>query len=259
MLRRVRRVPAVLRHAAACWLGAFFFASSCWIVPGARAGDGGLPAPFASGAVEWWSGADAIRHSWSTYSGVNWSPFGKIAQDGLRVRLSGGYGEYRYPGSIGGRTETIYGTAAFADLLVGYQWGLGALTLKAFGGATFDGHVLTPFDGNNPVNANATGAKGVVEGWLNINPATWAQVDLAYGTAHASYNSRLRVGHRIANGLSIGVEGGGFGNAASDNGRLGGFARYDWLGGEVSVSGGVSGDIAAPRNPYGTLVYLMKF
>ncbi len=226
---------------------------------GAVSAEDGLPTPFVSQAVEWWSGADAIRHSWSTYSGVNWAPFGKIADDGMRLRVSGGYGEYRYSGWVDGRTDRIYGTAMFADVLAGYQMGLGGLTLKAFAGATFDGHVLSAFDANNPVNGKVTGAKGVLEGWLSITTSTWAQVDLAYGTAHASYNSRLRVGHRVATGVSLGVEGGQFGNEASDNRRLGGFARYDWLGGEVSVSGGMSGDIAAPRNPYGTLVYMMKF
>jgi len=223
------------------------------------AADGGLPAPFVAGAFEWWSGADAIRHSWSTYSGVNWSPFGKLAEDGVRLRASGGYGEYRYRGWVDGRTETIYGTATFADLLAGYQMGLGALTLKAFAGATFDGHFLSEVDERNPVSATATGAKGVLEGWINLTPSAWAQLDLAYATAHATYNSRLRVGYRVVNTMSLGIEGGQFGNEASDSRRLGGFARYDWLGGELSVSGGVSGDIAEPRNPYATLVYMTKF
>lgn len=253
-----RNVAEFLRIPA-CWLTVLLITFNTWSSPSARAEGKGLPTPFVTGAVEWWSGADATRHSWSTYSGVNWSPFGKLADDGLRFRFTGGYGEYRYSGWVDGGTETIYGTATFADLLAGYQLGLGALTLKAFAGATFDGHFLTEFDTNNPVNANATGAKGVLEGWLNVTPSTWAQVDLAYATAHASYSSRLRLGHRVAHGLSLGVEGGQFGNEASDNGRLGGFARYDWLGGELSVSGGVSGDIAAPRNPYGTLVYMTKF
>ena len=55
------------------------------------------------------------------------------------------------------------------------------------------------------------------------------------------------------------IASGAFGNAASDSGRGGGFARYEWLGGEMSVSGGISGDIERPRNPYGTVMYLMRF
>lgn len=259
MFSRLIRSAAFFRRITACCSLVFIFSLSVATSRSARAADDGLPTPFVTGAVEWWSGADAIRHSWSTYSGVNWSPLGKLAADGLRLRVSGGYGEYRYSGWVGGHTGAIYGTAAFADLLAGYQMSLGALTLKAFAGATFDGHFLSPFDADNPVSAKATGAKGVVEGWLNISKATWAQADFGYATAHASYSSRLRVGHRIATGLSLGVEAGQFGNEASDSSRMGGFARYDWLGGEISVSGGMSGDIAAPRNPYATLVYMTKF
>ena len=171
----------------------------------------------------------------------------------------GGYGQYRYSTAIDGKHVKVYGTSTFADLLAGYQMGLGALTLKAYAGATFDGHWLDPFDAGNAVNGRAAGAKGVIEAWLNLSAAAWAQLDAAYGTAHSTYFSRLRVGYRVTQGLSLGVEGGAFGNAASDSGRGGGFARYEWMGGEVSVSGGVSGDIEKPRNPYATVTYLTKF
>jgi len=173
--------------------------------------------------------------------------------------MVGGYGAYRYRKAIDGQHVQVNGAASFADLLAGYQMGLGAMTLKAYAGATFDGHALEPFDPGNPVNGRATGAKGVVEAWFNLTPAAWAQVDAAYGTAHSAYFSRLRLGYRLNQGLSLGVEGGALGNSASDSGRGGGFARYEWLGGEMSVSGGVSGDIERPRNPYATVMYLMKF
>ena len=225
----------------------------------AQAQIAGLPAPFLSNSAEIWTGVDATRHAWSTYAGATWAPAGKLTDPGLRLRAGGGYGEYRYAAKIGRETLSIYGTAAFADLLVGYQMAFGNLTLKAFAGGAFDGHLLEPFDQNNKVNGSATGAKLVGEAWLNITPATWAQLDASYATAHSAYFSRLRLGFRVTHGISVGLEGGSFGNEASRNGRGGAFARYEWLGGELSVSGGVSGDIAAPRNPYGTLVYLMRF
>ena len=145
-----------------------------------------LPSPFLSGTADTWTGAEGTPHAWSAYSGLNWSPLGKLSHDGLRVRIAGGYGEYRYPARIEGRTQAVYGMSAFGDLLLGYQMGFDRLTLKAFAGATFDGHLLTPFDEASKVNMAATGAKFVVESWLNISPSTWAQLDLSYATAHAS-------------------------------------------------------------------------
>ena len=42
--------------------------------------------------------------------------------------------------------------------------------------------------------------------------------------------------------------------------RAGLFARYEWLGGEISASGGLaSDDSAVRRTPYGGLVYLKRY
>ena len=146
--------PWARRGAAWCVL-----ALVAGLAPQAHAQIAGLPSPFLSGRAETWTGAEATRHSWSTYTGVNWSPFGKLGEDGVRLRLSGGYGEYRYAARVDGVTQSIYGTAAFADLLVGYQMAFGGLTLKAFAGATFDGHLLDPFDETNKTEGTATGVK----------------------------------------------------------------------------------------------------
>ena len=214
------------------------------------------PAPASS---ESWFGAEATANVWSIYSGLTWAPLGSVREDGWRVRLASGYGQYRYRTSIDGERQQVHGTAGFADLLVGYHVTTGDLTVKAFAGANFDGHALTPFDPGNPVADRMIGAKAALETWLTLGANDWAALDLSYSVAHASYYSRLRLGHRILPDVSIGLEGGAYGNRASDNARGGGFLRYAWDGGEISASGGVSGDIAKPTTPYATLVYLSRF
>ena len=218
-----------------------------------------LPSPFLSKALEVWSGGDATRNVWSIWAGVNWSPFGKIEDDGFRVRLGGGGGMYRYTAMIEGARTSIYGTTAFADVLAGYQMSIGSMTLKVFGGATFDAHALDPRDPSNPVDYTASGAKAVVEAWINLTPAAFAQIDASVATAHEAYWSRLRLGYRVTRRLALGLEAGAFGNRTSDSRRAGVFARYEWLDGEISASGGVSGDIAEPRNAYATVNYLKRF
>src|SRR5690606_38940080 len=129
----------------------------------------------------------------SIYSGLTWAPVDSIDRDGFRFRAGGGSGSYRYRGPVGGQPASIYGTPAFADLLVGYQMGVGPLTLKAFVGASFDGHALQPHDTANALAGYRTGVKGVLEGWLNLTPRAWAALDLAAATAHSHYYSRLRL------------------------------------------------------------------
>ena len=226
------------------------------------AGDTNEPAENQTPAVpsgDAWTGAEGTPNVWSIYSGMTYAPFGAINEDGWRIRMVGGYGQYRYKATIDGERLTVTGQASFGDLLAGYHASFGKLTVKAFAGVSYDGHLLLPFDPANPVADRMLGAKGVLEAWFNFTPADWASLDLSYSTAHSSYYSRLRLGHRIVDDLSVGIEGGAYGNDASNNGRAGGFVRYAWDGGEVSASGGVSGDIARPTTPYATLVYLSRF
>lgn len=210
-------------------------------------------------AMETWIGIEAAGRARSAYAGFTWAPFGLVQTDGWRLRGTTGYGAYAYTGRIDSVDSTIRGAVSFGDVLLGYQVGLGALTLKAFGGVTFDSHDLRPFDPGNAVNDTAIGAKVALEAWLNLTSRAWASVDLSAATAHESYFGRLRLGYRVLDQVSLGIEGGAFGNAASDNGRGGGFVRYEWAGGELSVSAGVSGNIERPDNPYGTLMLLTRF
>ena len=41
--------------------------------------------------------------------------------------------------------------------------------------------------------------------------------------------------------------------------RIGGFARYEWVGGEVSASGGFSTDLVKRYDPYVTVNYIHQF
>lgn len=55
---------------------------------------------------------------WSIYSGAQYAPFGGVQQDGVRLRIVGGYGDH------------ATGTVAFTDVLAGYHLQLGTLTIK---------------------------------------------------------------------------------------------------------------------------------
>jgi hypothetical protein len=84
------------------------------------------------------------------------------------------------------------------------------------------------------------------------------------------YNGRIRLGWRLWPELSVGFEGGAGGPMApalqttlqSGLARAGGFLRYEWAGGEASISGGVfvGGDEREGRvHPFATVSVLTRF
>lgn len=253
--RTVRRFPATT---------AFAFILTCVSAlttpPFLQPANADLPSPFLSGALEVWSGGEMTRGTRGAWTGMNWAPLGKIEDPGFRVRFAGGSGQYRTDDKQMGQSLSIYGTSAFADLLVGYQWSLGATTLKLFAGGTFNGQLQVATSDAYPEIATATGAKVVAEAWINITPETFAQIDLSAATAHRSYTSRVRYGYRLTRAIALGLEGGSIGSEEGRTLRAGLFARYEWLGGEISASGGLaSDDSAVRRTPYGGLVYLKRY
>jgi hypothetical protein len=208
-------------------------------------------------------GADVTRNSWSAYSTVTVAPLGALDGDGLRLRTVGGYGRYRYDGerTVGGRRvpTRFYGTSSFTDLLAGYQFELGNLTLKGFAGASGIAHQIAPLDRTNEVSGLDLGFKAVLEIWAEISASVWASADLSWTAAHDTYGTRLRSGWRVMPELSLGVEGGTMGNSAYNGVRAGGFIRYapDW--GEISLSGGVTGDVDDPSAPYATISWSFRY
>jgi hypothetical protein len=221
--------------------------------------------------LELWAGGQAFAGVWSAYSGTSWAPFGSVRKDGLRLRAVFGSGAYDG------------GSVAFADVLIGYHKQLGPVTLKLFGGLTVAEHA--PTLPTSMLAGTALGPKALVEAWWNLTDKTWASLDLALALPHLhgteqpgpgriDYTGRIRLGWRLWPALSAGLEGGAGGplaptlpttlQATLQNGvaHAGGFLRYEWGSGEVSVSGGVSlgGDgREGDGQPFGTVSVLTRF
>jgi hypothetical protein len=232
--------------------------------PAAAAGNG--LAKQVPQSFEVWTGAEAFQQVWSIYAGGTWAPYGSVQQDGWRVRAVGGYGAYRYasPRWTGTATQNLqfHGTLAFADLLAGYHQQAGTLTIKVLGGLTVADRVV-----DDPAVRDAgtrAGGKAVVETWWNVTENVWTSVDLSWSTLGNVYGSRMRVGWRWWPQLSLGLEGAATGSWDYDTARVGGFVRYEWDSGELSVSSGVSGDgpsrgFVDVHGPFATVNVLTRF
>lgn len=227
------------------------------------AAEDAAPAPPAPPWRETWVGAEATAAWWSFYSGVTFAPFGSITEDGWRARVTGGTGRYRYAGNrtYDGIPEHVAfrGTSAFADALIGYQWTLGPVIVKAFAGIAADGHTIDPVDPDNGVQGLAYGPKLALDVWWSLSPRWWSALDASWTSAHDQYGARVRLGYRLWPELSVGIEAGALGNASYHAGKVGALVRYELSAGEISLSAGVTGDYAKPDTLYGSAVWLLRY
>jgi hypothetical protein len=239
-----------------------------------------------------WAGADATKDVWLLYTGVTLAPLSKdIYTDGLRLRMTSGYGRYTAQGGAAsqltcnvsnGATNSCNGSSTsstkrgkvsitYTDLLAGYHMQMGRLTAKTFLGASMISHDGGALDRHNKLNGREIGVTGALEFWLNIDDNSWTSLDLSYTMAHETGAMRWRAGWRALPTLSIGPEVRFDRNEQASSGRVGLFARYEWFGGEVSAAAGIAKSLCDPQNeatcivpdddlqPYATINYLTQF
>ncbi len=267
VLRRLRKraaawVPRVLLCAGGCLAAAAFTA-----VP-ARADE--PPTVEVSG------GGEIGGHLWSAYTNTTVALSGLIAsvpksirEDGWRLRAGAGYWEYArrqtiWISGVGEQSVRRRRTGSFADALLGYQAGLGPLTLKVFAGSVY-ANERRLIDGEDEGSIGPyTAARVLVESWYNLTPNSFAQLDAGWTSRLDEITARGRLGYRITPEISLGPELGywsashEWGSGRDDLIRYGGFVRYEWTAGEVSLSAGMT-DTDEGREFYATLNALLRF
>jgi hypothetical protein len=195
---------------------------------------------------EFWAGAESFRNVWSLYTGSTYALGGNLRQDGFRLRAVSAMSHYAYSGKryspAAGDAVTVdfAGDAKQIDVLAGYQWSRGPLTVKSFAGWQITGHAIAPFDPETEVQGKLSGAKGALEIWYNIGNVAWASLDLSYARAYNAYSHRGRLGWRATERFSVGGELSIVGHDESDVRRAGAFVRYDDGVNEISGQGGWS-------------------
>ncbi len=220
-------------------------------------------------------GGEIAGHTWSAYSStvVTLSALGfgapsSIREDGWRLRAGAGHWRYQrrqeeWIPNVGPRQVTRKRTGSFADLLLGYHASLGALTLKAYAGGAYDREEWSAQERDLWGATTGLSAKVLVESWYNLTPDAFAQLDVGWVSQDNAVNARARVGYRTTVALSVGPELGYWAaNREREPGRddllrYGGFVRYEWESGEVSLSAGaITGD---DTQAYVTINALLRF
>jgi hypothetical protein len=214
---------------------------------------------------ETWVGAETFAEVWTLYTGATWSPFGSLRQDGWRLRTVGGGSQYRYAGlrySIqqdAAVPVAFRGQGRFLDLLAGYQWSSGPLTVKVFAGVEVVEHVIAPYDVETLVQGKAKGAKGALEAWWNLGHRGWLALDVSAAQAYHAYSARLRGAARLGDWFSVGVEAQAIGHIETDLARKGAFFRFDDGRNEASIAVGRQTPRSGPSSTYGTVQWLVRY
>lgn len=240
------------------------------------AGERGAALP----SYEAWSGVDATADIWLFYSGAAWAPWGGVQEKGPQLRVAGGAGGYRYRGNraagsissgpaeangtdVSVRKVSFLAATGYFDVLAGYLERWGPLTAKVFLGVSTISHKIWPYDGENEVQGGRIGPKGVAEFWYEPGERTWMALDLAWTSAHETGSAHLRSAYRWERGFSVGVEAALNSNAESRQLRGGLLLRWDWKGGEISVSGGGANEMsqlfAYKAEPYAVIGWTGQF
>lgn len=226
---------------------------------------------------EVWAGSDVTKDVWLLYTGVTLAPWSKdIYTNGWRIRSASGYGEYTFPAcalndpdcdTLDDRTHKhrtkFKAQVTYGEVLAGYHHQFGNLTAKAFAGLSIVQQSIRPARKSSLTHGVDYGFKGALELWLNIGTAAWSSLDASYSTAFDTGAARWRLGWRALPTVSIGPELRFDTNVDGRAGRAGLFARYEWMGGEISVAAGAAGpwagDFAEDLEPYATLNVLFQF
>ena len=211
-----------------------------------------------------WIGAQITGTDWAVYTGTTAVLFGDdIGKNGWRIRTTGGYSRYSYEATrtVGTTSSLVHfgGHHGFGDLLIGYQHQFDNWIIKGFAGVASAGHVVVPFDPDNPAIGTAYGATGALEVWLNFSEATWLSANANYSTLFDSFNTSASLGHRFWPALSFGLELGGTGNADYAAVRSAAFGRYEWSTGEFRLSAGMAANRDLEKSPYAALNIVLHY
>lgn len=289
----------------------------CWRSGGAIAGE--LPSLMPSfstlqmpaGRAELSNGFDKTANGWSAYSTAVVALSGPLHVDGWRLKVSGGYGAYRYDtrdtttcidihngdkppdlklakicdsiASEGAAEPTAAALAYLADrglqidgnrlaavrqheatrydaaIMPGYQLSLGSVIVRAYLGLGYEQHEAAPPDPGKPLSGGYWGAQAGVETWAPLGEDFWFSADTSYFTGTNNHAASMKMGYKAQPWLSLGPEFSTFGNEDDTSGRAGAFLRFDALGFETTLAGGLSGTYKDDPSAYGSASIYMKF
>jgi hypothetical protein len=207
---------------------------------------GAADAPIQMVSPEPWSlrdrlfffgGADLARDSRFTWAGVTGSPHGLLHEDGLRVRLAGGVGRYRYRmGALPGGSNEVDVTSG--ELLVGYRLAYGSAAISAYMGAHVENQDLQTPDPGHPTAGTSAGVKGSLEYFTRPAESWFVAASAAASSVNRSYHGRFAAAREHPSGFALGAEASIHGDKRYTEPRAGLFVQRTFGRTNFALSGG---------------------
>jgi hypothetical protein len=182
-------------------------------------------------------GFDITRDSSFAWTGIVAAPWSRLDQDGLRLRVLGGIGRYRYRTNAvaGGVNE---GTVNSGEIMLGWRRAFDPTIVVAYLGAQIEAQQLHDPDPGNPVSGTMVGIKGAIELFSRPWPDHIATASASASTVHNNYQVRATFAREINPWLALGVEGALLGNTRYVEPRAGLVAVTTVAGYKFTLSGG---------------------
>lgn len=133
------------------------------------------------------------------------SPFTKLDQSGLRLRLGGDVGEYDYLSSAAG-VGKVHGREEDGSVLAGWQWVTKTTSVGLYAGPEVRNDLLDKADPGNTAPATGVGLTTGVDVYSNPTPYTMVFGQIAYSTLRQAYYSHFKAGIAVAEDVFVGPE-----------------------------------------------------
>lgn len=224
---------------------------------GADVGVDDKPPNAFTNKLYFYTGVDVARDNMYGWAGAAWSPFGLMEREGLRVRLQGGGGQYRYrTADVAGGWNTVNKTEG--ELLAGWQFLRGPHAIAVYAGVNIAQNLLDQPDPSNREQGTSIGVKALAEWYYSRDQWTFTGT-LGGSTADGKAFIRGTAGRHVHEMFDLGTEAGASTDWLSQDARAGLFIATPLPGRQWRASGGWRWSSDSDDGPYVTLSLYAPF